>query len=157
MDKKVLVVYYSRTGTTKKVAQAISSKLNCETEEILDVRSRMGLFGWLRSGAEGVKEKLAEIQGMKKDPSLYDIVILGTPVWASKMSSPLRTYITKHKQRFKQVVFFVVSGGVLESNLMIDGLENLCGKKSLAVFKATMAEVKSGQFADRLQEFVSKI
>jgi len=59
--KKILVVFYSRTGNTKKVGEAIAGELNCDTEQIMDVKSRMGIFGWLRSGREAMKEVIAPI------------------------------------------------------------------------------------------------
>ncbi|MDY6965570.1 MAG: hypothetical protein SVM80_06305 [Halobacteriota archaeon] len=36
------LVYYSRTGTTKKVADAISDIINCDIEEIVDTKDRSG-------------------------------------------------------------------------------------------------------------------
>ena len=41
-----LVVYYSRTGVTKKVAEAISRKLGSDVEEIIDQRDRSGPKGY---------------------------------------------------------------------------------------------------------------
>lgn len=48
-DPRILVVYYSRSGTTRKLAQAISQELHCDLEEITETRSRNGLVGYLRS------------------------------------------------------------------------------------------------------------
>ena len=44
---KVLVVYYSRTGNTKFVAEAIAQSLEADIEEIKDGKNRMGVFGFL--------------------------------------------------------------------------------------------------------------
>ncbi len=57
-------------------------------------------------GREALKESEPPIHSPSKDPSEYDLVILGTPVWAGKMSSPLRSYIKTTAGKFKTVAFF---------------------------------------------------
>jgi flavodoxin len=42
---KTLVVYYSRTGTTRKVAEAIAGILRCDIEEVVDTKKRSGILG----------------------------------------------------------------------------------------------------------------
>jgi len=156
MAKNVLVVFYSRTGNAKKVGEAIAKELNCDVEQILDVKSRKGLFGWLRSGMEAAKETLSPIQDTKKDASAYDLVIIGTPVWAGRMSSPARTYISKNKERFKQVAFFAASGGVIE-DVVFGGMEKISGKNAVATLNLTTVDMKSANFANKIKEFVAKI
>jgi flavodoxin len=103
---KTLVVYYSRTGTTKKVAEFISSKLNCDLEEIVDVKSRKGVVGWLRSGMEATTNKNASINESKYDLASYDLVIVGTPIWNGRISSPMRTYLNQNKDGLRRAGFF---------------------------------------------------
>ncbi|MEI8008008.1 MAG: hypothetical protein WCI00_00755 [bacterium] len=38
--KKILVVYYSRTGMTKKLALSITDMLGADSEEIIDTKKR---------------------------------------------------------------------------------------------------------------------
>jgi len=47
--RKYFVVFYPRTGTTRKVAEAIKDALKCDIEEIFDIKKRADLFGYLRS------------------------------------------------------------------------------------------------------------
>ena len=91
--KKILVVYYSRSSKTQRAAEEVAKNLGADIEGIQDVRSRKGLFGWLRSGSEAARGVLPAIKPTVKDPGQYDLVVLGTPIWASKMSSPLRTWL----------------------------------------------------------------
>lgn len=80
---KVLVVYYSQTGNTKLVAEAIAESLNADIEEISDEKDRAGVFGFLRSGYEAIFKKLTETQQpIKHKPEEYDLTIIGSPVWA---------------------------------------------------------------------------
>ena len=48
--RDVLCIYYSRTGNTKKVMNAIASEMDAELVELTDGIERSGLRGWLRSG-----------------------------------------------------------------------------------------------------------
>ena len=77
---KVLVVYYSRTGTTKLIGDKISEELKADVEEIISVKNRKGIFGYLLCGKEGMKKIAAEIKETKKDPALYDLVVIGIKV-----------------------------------------------------------------------------
>ncbi len=72
---KTLVVYYSRSGTTKKIADEICDKMNCDIEEIIDNKNRKGLFGWLIAAFDARSKKLTVIENIKNDPSKYDLVI----------------------------------------------------------------------------------
>jgi flavodoxin len=49
---KTLVIFYSRSGKTKKVAEAISEILKCDKEEIFDIKSREGVVGFLSAGTD---------------------------------------------------------------------------------------------------------
>jgi hypothetical protein len=42
---RILVVYYSRSGTTRKIAEALSEALTCDLDEIVEDTSRSGFFG----------------------------------------------------------------------------------------------------------------
>jgi flavodoxin len=82
------VVFYSRDGATRKAAQAIAEALQCDIEEIIDTRKRHGFIGYMRSGFEAKFKKLTVLEETKKDPTTYDLIIVGTPIWASSVSSP---------------------------------------------------------------------
>jgi flavodoxin len=46
---KILVVYYSRSGTTRAVAKALSARLKSSFEEIVETRGHDGFLGYWRS------------------------------------------------------------------------------------------------------------
>jgi hypothetical protein len=48
--RKIAVVYYSRGGQTKKVAQAAAAALDADIEEIIDTKKRIGLFPYFAAG-----------------------------------------------------------------------------------------------------------
>lgn len=87
---KILIIYYSRTGFTKKVAEELAAEWKCNVEAIEDVKSRGGFMGYMRSVFEALKKKLPDIKPMQTDPSQYKLVVIGSPVWASNIPSPVR-------------------------------------------------------------------
>ncbi len=62
MTGKSLVVFYSRTGTTKRVAESISNLLKCDVEEIVDRKNRKGPLGYLKSESDAMSKKLTVIK-----------------------------------------------------------------------------------------------
>jgi flavodoxin len=103
---RILVVYYSRTGTTRAVAEAIRAELRCEIERICDRTERSGVTGYLRSFFDALFERPAPILRMRSQLSEYDLVIVGGPVWNGGIAAPVRTFLDRHHAELKRVGFF---------------------------------------------------
>jgi flavodoxin len=129
--KKVLVAYYSKTGNTERVAKDMAYTFGADIEKILDKKERGGCINWFRSGRDGMKELPTDIEPVKHDPSKYDIVILGSPVWGWNMTPAIRTYIEQNKSKFRDVAFFITSGNT-SIDKVLPYLEKLSEKKSAA-------------------------
>ncbi|MDH5806384.1 MAG: flavodoxin [Candidatus Methanomethylicaceae archaeon] len=153
---KCLVVFYSRTGNTKKVAEKIAEMLNCDLEEIIDIKNRSGLLGFLRSGFEAVLKKLTIIAKTKYNPDDYDLVIIGTPVWAGTISTPIRTYMIMNKDKFKKVAFFCTLIRKTAPKVFKE-MKEVCQKEPISTIMIRASEINSGIYAKKLEEFVSKI
>ena len=153
---KPLVVFYSRTGTTKRIAGALANQLQCDSEELVDTKKRKGLIGFLRSGRDSTTKKLTILEPLVHDPKTYDLVALGTPVWGGLMSSPMRTYITVNKSKFSRVAFFCTQGGT-ENDRLFSDMEALCGQKPVSVLALREADVKRGDYQDKLSAFADSL
>lgn len=106
---RILVSFYSRSGNTKKVAEKISKSLSADIDEIKDLKDRTRtIMGWIISGRDAMQKKSTKIK-YRKNPSSYDLVIIGTPVWAWTISPAIRAYLSENK--FKKVAFFCTCGG----------------------------------------------
>jgi hypothetical protein len=108
----VLVVYYSRTGHTRRLAQAIATALGADLEQLHDPTDRSGLLGWLRSGLEASARLLVALKHPRRDPAEYEVVVIATPVWSMSVSSPVRTYLWHERERLPRVAFAATLGGV---------------------------------------------
>jgi len=153
---KILVVVYSRTGNTLSVARRIAEYLEANLEVIDDKTNRKGVLGFLRSGYEALMKRIPAIAEPKQDPGNYDLVIIGTPIWAGRMSSPIRAYLTRFKGRFKQVALFATSGtgGHVKA---FEEMAEISGAKLVATIELTMEQLKRGGYWDSIKSFIEKV
>jgi len=148
---KALIVYYSRTGNTEKIAKEISGNLKVDIDEIIDMTNRKGIIGWLRGGRDAMKNILTEIKN-KKNPLRYDLVIIGTPIWAGTLCPAVRTYLSKNK--FKKIAFFCTFGG--NPGKSFEEMEKL-SKKPVAKLGIKDTDIKKGTYKGLLNDFLKKI
>ena len=153
---KTLVVYYSRSGTTRTVAQRIAAELGCDIEEIIDTKDRSGARGWIGAARDARAKNLAVIQEVKKDPSSYDLVVIGTPVWVWTMSAAVRTYLTQSKDRLPAVAFFLTTGGT-GIRRTFRQMGELCGKVPVARLGLKARHVRKKDPTKKIKAFVAKL
>jgi flavodoxin len=103
---KSLVVYYTRTGNAKFVAETIAAELGSDTEEIVDQKKRAGPLGWVSAGRDSTQEKEAQIVPTKLSPQNYDLIIIGTPIWAWRPTPAIRTYLKQNDLSGKKIALF---------------------------------------------------
>lgn len=108
---KSLVVYYSRTGNTKFVAERIANELGADIEEIVDLANRRGWLGFLKAGYDATRGRETKIGEMRKSPRDFDLIVVGSPVWNSRPSSAIRTYLKRNDLSEKKVAIFCTNEG----------------------------------------------
>ena len=155
-DLRILVVYYSRSGTTRIIAESLSKAFKCDVEEIVEVEDRVGFFGYVRSLVEAMRKRPSAIARGKGDPSSYDLIIIGKPVWAWSVSSPVRAYLMANKECLPQVAFFCTLGG-RGSESAFTQMQYLVGKDPRARCSFATGEVIAGSYGLRLAAFVKAL
>jgi flavodoxin len=153
---RCLVVYYSWTGNTAKVAKAIAQNLSAELEEIREVKPRKGLFAYIRSAFESRRRRCAAILPPTHDPSDYDLVILGCPVWAQDMASPMRAYIEEQRPRLQRIALFCTLGGA-GGDLTLAKMASLCERSPAAGLQIADPDMKSGAWVRLAEDFATRI
>jgi flavodoxin len=117
---KMLVLYYSQTGNTKAVAEAIANKLGADIEEITMVNPYDPDFQATIDRCKKDQEQgiLPEIQPVKADIANYDVIFLGFPVWFGTYAPPVTTFLNSADFSGKKIVPFCTFGsGGLESSV----------------------------------------
>ena len=150
--QKILVVYYSRTGKTQRVGLEIANKLGADKEDIADMKDRRRIIvGWLISGKDASLQKTTKIQ-YKKDPSKYDLVVIGTPVWAWTIPPAIRTYLADNE--FKKVAFFATCGSQIGKTFA--EMEKL-SKKPVATMSLSEGDIKKNKIKDEINKFCEEL
>jgi flavodoxin len=156
-----LVAYYSWTGKTDKVGRAIAAALSADVEEIRELKPRKGFFAFMRAAIEASRRKASLISAPATDAAAYDVVILGTPVWAGEMAPALRAYIEREKTKFKDVAFFCTLGGA-NGERALAGMAAACGRDPIAQLLVDASALKSSwrravhDFAERIRAYAAR-
>lgn len=153
---KILVVYYSRDGHTRNVAKEISSTLAADIEEIREIKRRKGILGWLSAGSDALWRRLVTIEYSMIDPANYDLVIIGTPVWAWTMAPGVRSWLKKHGKSLKKVIFFATMGGSGDKRTFAN-MEKLCAQPPLLTAAFIDKTIDTKWHQPQLDSFLQEI
>ena len=156
---KILIAYYSKTGTTKKLAEILSKKLDADIEELEDKKKRSGILGWIFGGRDGMRKIPTEIGKIKHDISKYDVVLLGGPLWGFNSVAPAaRTFLTQNNSKIKKAAFFITRGGAKPSTAALIDLKNIAfGKVIDDTLDLRESEINSEISREKIELFVNAI
>ena len=116
-DTKVLVAYFSATGTTKAAAQQLAEVTGGTLHEIkpeqpytdadLDWRDKQS-----RSSLE-MKDKTSRpaITGKLDNMKKYEVIYVGFPIWWNTCPTIINTFMEAYDFKGKTVIPFATSGG----------------------------------------------
>ncbi len=124
---RVLIVYYSLSGNTADVANAIQDATGGDIYRIELVND------YPANKKERREQLMAEIEQNYLPPlrepgpniAEYDIIFLGSPVWGYHLSQPVKSFLRKYDLSGKTVIPFASHGGGGRSRLFSD-VANLC-------------------------------
>lgn len=108
-----LVVYYSYEGNTKKLAKIIAEELDADilALKLVKERTSKGFTKFLWGGRQVFLKKKPELKPLKKDPLIYDVIVIGTPVWAFTFTPPVRTFFSSYDLKGKKIGLFCTHEG----------------------------------------------
>ena len=153
---KILVIFYSRSNNTQRVAEEIRNSLDCDLEEVIDTQNREGALGYMSSAVNAIRKTSANINELKNDISTYDLIIIGTPVWTGKMSTPIRTFIAQNHVKFKNTAFFATATGPKFDGTFKE-MEELSKTSPIAKLGLKGSEIKDGSYKSKVDEFTKNI
>lgn len=110
--QKVLVLYYSETGTTKTVAQELQKQIGADMEGIECVEPYSGIFQETiqRGQREMQSGQTPALKPLTKKLSDYDVIFLGYPIWFGTYALPIATLVRQYDFAGKTVVPFCTFG-----------------------------------------------
>ena len=151
-----LLVYYSRSGHTQKLAEQIAEQCGADIEQIVDSVGRRGVLGYLRSLFEAVLHICTPIEPNQRSPRNYDTVIVGSPVWAGQVCSPVRSYLRRNRGRFRRVAFFCSHRGSGYRRVLRD-LATLSGRAEVATLALAEADVAQRRHGGAVSRFARAV
>jgi len=152
---RILVTFHSRSGNTRRIAQALARRLHADLDEIRIVQPLKGPLGYAMCAIEAIACLTPALRPAGKDPAAYDLVVIGTPVWFWSLSSPVRSWLAGHRVGTRRVAFFCTMGASGASRVFAT-MQSLAGRKPVATLALTERELRDG--ADRkIDAFVSSL
>lgn len=109
-DSNILLVYYSLTGHTEKIAKLIARVIDCDIEKIEPVIPYTG-------GLTDIRRRISAdpspaIHELSHNITKYGTVILGMPVWNNNIPGPMSTFISRVDWRGVKIHPFFATGGI---------------------------------------------
>ena len=119
---KILVAYFSATGTTERVAGEIAEATGGQLYEIVPEKGYTSAdLNWnddrSRSSLEmNNPQSRPALGGSPVDVAAYGVVFIGYPIWWDQAPRIVNTFIESHDLKGKTVIPFATSGGSGISN-----------------------------------------
>ncbi len=115
----VLVVYYSLEGTTRHVAESMAETTNAD---LLALRPRQevppqSLLKYPIGGFQALTKQKPALHPLERDPQDYDLLFVGTPVWAGQYTPAVRSFFAQTDLQDKAVALFCTHRGGLGRTL----------------------------------------
>lgn len=152
----VLVIWYSRSGSTESAARALAKRLGADAEPILAQVSYDGVGGFVRGIVESLGRKAPPVQ-IGADPARYRLVVVGAPVWAGKPAAPLRAFLRRHGPRCHSVAAFCLSGSGGAYPEAFAEIEALVGQPLVATLSLSQRTALSDGAGPVLDDFARKL
>ncbi len=109
---KALVVYYSLTGKTRLVAEAVAEALNAKLVEIRETKPRKPrAFTYLSGSFAALANRGSSIHLIDVDLREHERVFIGSPVWASRPAPAVNSFIYGSDLQGRDVIPFFTMGG----------------------------------------------
>ena len=152
-----LVLFYSRTGTTRRLAAAIGEALAADVRELRCARYGPGAWSYVLAGYDSLKGNLPVIDKLDVDPAQYDLVLLGAPVWTSYPATPLRAYLAQDPSLPSTVGAFVTLGGQSPASKTFDMIGDAVGRPLAATLAVRAADMPGLDLGEVVTPFVERL
>ena len=150
---KTAIFYYSYDRSCAHTAEAVKAALNADFRSAADVfeiktvdtKKRKGFFKMVWGVGQVMRNKKPALQPISADINAYELIVLGTPVWASSPTPAMVSFLSTTEIRGKKIALFCCHAGK-----MGDALEKL--KTLLSVDTAGNTIVGEADFKSPARE-----
>ena len=110
---KTAIIFYSYEGNCSLVSGILKDFFKADVFEIktVDEKVRTGFAKYFLGGSQVVLRKKPPLKDLAVDIQAYDLIILGTPVWAASPAPAIVSFLSKVKISGKKLAVFCCHGG----------------------------------------------
>lgn len=155
---KKSVVFYSLSGNTQAAAKEIAEGIGADLIELKLVKpfptekSKQLALG----GMQAMFGMKPAIQELSKNIKEYDVLILGTPIWAGTIAAPVHSFLNKYQVLDKIVAVFTFSGGG-DNKRCIAKLSKRLPRLKVEVALANRDSDLAIHNADKIHHFIKEV
>lgn len=155
---KKAVVFYSLSGNTQAAAKEIAEGIGADLIELKLVKpfptekSKQLALG----GMQAMFGMKLAIQELSKNIKEYDVLILGTPIWAGTIAAPVHSFLNKYQVLDKIVAVFTFSGGG-DNKRCIAKLSKRLPRLKVEVALANRDSDLAIHNADKIHHFIKEV
>ena len=108
---KKLFIYYSYTGNGEVVAKYLEEKgIDIKKVEAKYKLSKHLFFAMMKGGFDAARKKKPELINYDNNIDSYDEIIIGTPIWNSRLAPATNTILKNTNLSNKKLTFILYSG-----------------------------------------------
>lgn len=152
-----LVLYYSRTGNTRKLATALAASLDVPIAEIGCERYAGGLLRYLHAGYDSVRGNLPPIEVPPEARISHDYVLIGCPIWTSHPALPIRRFLSDYGNLHHNIAFFLTYGGHSPSETAFTELAATVKQSATANLALNSADLDTPKATDAIATFLTEL
>ncbi|MFG5383544.1 hypothetical protein [Yoonia sp. R2-816] len=105
-DTKTAIVYYSKSGHSRRAAELLADILDTDLHQLKTTRYRTPFLSYLRAGLDSLRLAKPSLAHPLPELKRYDALVIRGPIWTSYPAAPLRSY-------FQQVQHLPATLGLL--------------------------------------------
>lgn len=109
MDKS-LVVFYSISGNTRFIAREIQKHEKADLLE-LNLNKEISFLKFFRRVSGAISDKEPQLKDYSININQYDVIYIGTPIWASHNVPALNTFLAENDIKNKKIAIFCCHAG----------------------------------------------
>jgi len=106
---RTIVIYYSKSGNTKSVAERIARAMDADIDEIVEAGKRGGN---VRSALDAIFKRRPALKPFGRSLDDYDLVFIGTPIWRMNAVPAMQVFLSAQQWDSKRVALFCTMGGI---------------------------------------------
>ncbi|MGJ3262008.1 MAG: flavodoxin family protein [Salinarimonas sp.] len=153
---RTLVVFYSHSGHTRRAAERLAREIDADVVRIAPQDEFRWPWGLWQAGRMAYRGETQPLRPVAADPADYDLVVVGTPIWAQHISPPIRSWLEENKERLKDYATLYTYGGVGWPEAGED-MARTVGRSPRAVLDLSHKDEGKPSYEEKIAVFVREI